>query len=360
MEIKETFSLQINNDTEKAQVNMTGIVPKEKIESEKETVLKRLQKEKKIDGFREGSTPIDVVERAVGSLEVWRQSTHEVIMKYFPEIIAQEGLAPIGSPNLQLTAIPDNGDVSFQITFFTVPKVELPDYCSIVQKLELPTIQEEVSEEEVRDCITAIRKNLYKKDHPEEEVPANDADLPELTDEKIREISQHYTDKKMFTEGVRQSLLMEKKAQAKNEVQKKIVDAIMAETTIPIPEIIIEEDSKRAYDDFKKQAEHFGTTVEKYLEEQGMTEEQLQNQFKQEAGDRARIQLLLNAISAKEHIHADKATVEKEVVRFKERATDMTEEQIHTYIESLLTNEAVLQFLEKTARGAVNTPEAAK
>ena len=47
MEIKETFSLQINNDTEKAQVNITGIVPKEKIESEKETVLKRLQKEKK-------------------------------------------------------------------------------------------------------------------------------------------------------------------------------------------------------------------------------------------------------------------------------------------------------------------------
>ena len=299
-----------------------------------------------------------MVERVVGSLEVWRQSTHEVIMKYFPEIIAHEGLAPIGSPNLQLTAIPDNGDVSFQVTFFTVPKVELPDYCSIMQKLELSTTQEEVSDKEVDDCIVAIRRNLYKKDHPEEEAPVNDADLPELTDEKIREISQQYTDKKTFTEGVRQSLLMEKKAQAKNAMQKKTVDAIMAETTIPIPEIIIEEDSKRAYDDFKKQAEHFGTTVEKYLEEQAMTEEQLRNQFKQEAGDRARIQLLLNAISTKEHIHADKATVEKEVVRFKERATDMTEDQIHTYIESLLTNEAVLQFLEKTARSAVNTPEA--
>ena len=68
----------------------------------------------------------------------------------------------------------------------------------------------------------------------------------------------------------------------------------------------------------------------------------------------------MNAISAKEHIHADKDTIEKEVVRFKERATDMTKEQIYTYIESLLTNEAILQFLEKTARGAVNTPEAAK
>ena len=78
-----------------------------------------------------------------------------------------------------------------------------------------------------------------------------------------------------------------------------------------------------------------------------MSEGRLWERLRDEARKRAKIQLLLNTISTKEHIHANIDEVQQEVERFKKKQTDMTDEQIHTYITSLLTNEAVIQSLEK-------------
>ena len=135
--------------------------------------------------------------------------------------------------------------------------------------------------------------------------------------------------------------------QAHMNHRQKLLDAIIEKTTIRIPDILIEEEKNRAYEDFKKQAEQFNTTVENYLKAQNMTEEQLMKQFRDDAKKRAQVQLVLNAISAEKHIHPDKKQVEEEIQRFKKRNNDMTDDQIRTYIESILTNEAVLQVLEQ-------------
>ena len=344
---QQTFSLEIQKDEEKSHAEITGTVPREKIEEVRTSVLERLQKQKKIDGFRDGTAPLDIVERTVGSLEVWRQSTHEVIMRHFPEIVAEEGLAPLGSPNLQLTSMPVNGDVAFRISFFTMPKVTLPDYAAIVRAMDDPKAPEPATDEEVQQIVNDVRRSLYKKAHPEKQPPTDEKDLPELTDEYIQEISQQYKDRESFLKGVRESITAEKKMQARAMFRESMLDAIIAKTAITIPDVVVEEDSKRAYTDLEKQAERLGTTIAQYLKEQNINEEQLRGQLKEESKKRAHLQLVMNAISAKEHIHPDSKDVEKEVARFRDRAGDMTDEQVHTYIESILTNEAVMQFLEK-------------
>ncbi len=352
MNIQEMFSLTVNADEERSHVEMTGVIPKEKIQEVRSSVLNRLKKEKNMDGFRKGAAPDDIVEKTVGSLEVWRQGAHEVIMRNFPEIVAAEHVAPLGQPQLQLISIPDNGDVTFRISFFTMPRVQLPDYASVVKTVVAPEEITEVSDEDVRQVLLDIRRGIYKREHPDRDPPADEKELPEITDERVREISQQHNDKEGFVTGLRESIIAEKNMQTRMEFRQKLMNAVIAETTVSIPEILIEEEKNRAYEDFKKQAEHFGTTVEKYLEAQGMTEEQLVRQFREDAKKRAQTQLVLNAVSAKEHIHADRESVEKESARFKQRANDMTDEQIHTYIESMLTNEAVLQFLERQNKGA--------
>ena len=112
---------------------------------------------------------------------------------------------------------------------------------------------------------------------------------------------------------------------------------------------MVEEESKRAYEEMKAQASHFNTTIEEYLKAQNMSEGKLWEQLRDDARKRAKIQLILNAISTQENIHANIDEVQKEVERFKKKQTDMSDDQIHTYITSLLTNEAVVQSLEKIA-----------
>lgn len=350
MRTRELFSLTIEKDGEKSRVRITGTVPKEKIKEARAETLKKIGEKKKIDGFREGAAPPEVVERSVGALEVWQSAAQEVIAGNFAEMMAEEGLAPLGSPNMKFTAVPVGGDVSFEVEFFIMPDIDMPDYKAIVEGMEAFGEPEPATDEEVRRIVTDIRRNIYKKENPEKDLPKEE-DLPELTDEQAREITGRNEDAKSFVKGVRESITEEKKARARAECRQKILDAIREKTKIALPEIIVDEESKRAYNDLKARAEHLGTTIEEYLKNEGMTEEQLWERLKKEAEERSKVQLIMNTISAKENIHADREAVEKEVKRLKERGNGGNDEQIYMYIESLLTNEAVMRFLEARVGG---------
>ena len=347
MNIKETFSLKVERHDEISRADIQGVVPKEKIQEARSAVLEHLQKEKKIDGFRDGTAPLDVVERTVGALEVWRQSAHEVIMRNFPEILAAEKLVPLGSPSLSFVSIPNGGDVEFHVSFFTMPKVTLPDYVAIVRQMEGPKEAETATEEDVQQVVNDVRRSLYKKAHPEKDFPTDDKELPELTDAYVQEISHQYKDLDGFLKGVRESITREKKMQEQGKFRQKILDAVLEKTPVTIPENIIEEDSKNAYADFEKRVERFNMTVESYLKEQDMTEKELREEIKDESRKRAHTQLVMNSIAVKENINADSKEVEKEVERFKQRKSDMNDDQIRTYIETLLVNEMVMRFLEE-------------
>lgn len=349
MTTQEQFSIQTHKDNKKAHTKIEGVVPKDMISKVYDEVLQKIGKNKKINGFRQGTAPAEVVEREVGSLEVWRQGAQEVITKHFAEIVAGEEVVPLGQPQLQITSIADKGDVSFNMQFYVMPEVTLPEYKVLLQNLEKPEEPKGATDEEVQQVLLDVRKGLYKKAHPEKDLPKDESDLPELTDTYIQEISQQHKDIESFKKGVQESITQEKALQARALFRQKIIDTIVENTTITIPEIMVEEESKRAYDEMKSQANHFNTTIEEYLKAQNMSEGKLWEQLRDDARKRAKIQLILNTISTQENIHANIDEVQKEVERFKKKQTDMDDDQIHTYITSLLTNEAVVQSLEKIA-----------
>lgn len=357
MTIQEKFSIKTHKDAEKSHARIDGVIPKDDIEAARKTILGRLGKEKKIDGFRDGHAPTEIIEREVGSLEIWRQSAQEVITKNFAEIIAEEKIVPLGHPQMQITSIADRSDVSFYIQFHILPEVSLPEYKTFIKNMEKPEEPKEATNNEVQQVVIDIRKGIYKKAHPEKDLPSDENNLPELTDTYIQEVSQQYRDVESFLQGVRESITKEKALQARALFRQKILDTIAEKTAINIPEIMIEEESKRAYEDLKAQAEHFNTTIEEYLKAQKITKEKLWEQLKNDAKKRAKMQLIMNTISIQEHIHANKKEVEKEVERFKKRETGMNENQLYTYVETLLTNEAVIQSLEKIVTEQEENPK---
>ena len=349
MTTQEQFSIKTHKDGEKAHAKIEGVVPKDMIHAVRDEVLRRIGEKKKIDGFREGNAPPEIVEQEVGSLEVWRQSAQEVITKNFAEIVAGEEVVPLGQPQLQITSVANKSDVSFQIQFYVMPEVTLPDYRTLLQNLEKPEEPKEATDEEVQQVLLDMRKELYKKVHPEKDFPKDDGDLPELTDTYVQEVSQQYKDIESLKKGVQESITQEKALQARALFRQKILDIIAENTPISIPEIMIEEESKRAYEEMKSQAQHFNTTIEEYLKAQNMSEGKLWEQLRDDARKRAKVQMIMNTVSTQENIRANIDEIEKEVERFKKKQTDMNDDQIHTYITSLLTNEAVIQSLEKIA-----------
>ena len=352
MKLQELFSLAVERDNEKSLVTVTGVVPKDKIEAERAGVLAEMVKRKKIDGFREGHAPAEVVERAVGSLEVWRLSAREVIERVFPEILAEEKLTPLGSPQLQFTAIADRADASFRMVFYLMPEVVLPDdYLSALGEVAVPSASVTATDEDVNRVIVDIRRSMYADAHPEQPLPEDENALPDLTDAYIQSISKQHANVPDFLEDVRNNITEEKRMQERAVFRQKMLDAIIAKTTVTVPEIVVAEDAKRMYDDFTARAEQFGTTVEKYLAAQNLSEEQLQEQMRADAKKRAAVQFTVNAISAKEHIHASEEDIASGVAQMKQRGGNQSDEQLRVYVESFLTHEAVMRFLEEK-RGA--------
>ena len=255
MDTKNKFKLQIKKDEEKSSLEIEGVVEKDMIQDIKDEVLKMMSKNKKIDGFRDGNAPIGLIEKSVDPLEVWKQSAQEVIIKNFPEMVAGEKLVPIGSPKLELTKIAVGSDVSFKLNFFVMPKIELPDYKALIKEVEKPKKPEGATDSEIKQVTIDLRRSFYKKSHPEKEIPKDENELPELTDQFIQEISGKYKDVEGFKLGVKESITKEKQIQSRDEFRQRILDKLIDNTNFVIPEVIIERRNKTIFFEIRKPSE---------------------------------------------------------------------------------------------------------
>ena len=339
------FSLTVSRDSEASSVTLTGTIPSSSIAEVRDRTLQHLAKEVDLDGFRKGEAPLSIVAQHFGDLSVWQRSAQEALTAHFPEILAEHSLMPIGPPQLSFTSVPVGGDVGFSLTFFVLPEITLPDYAALAASIPAKEV-EPATDEEVSQVLLDIRRSLYKKAHPEKEIPEDVSALPEITDAHIQELSTTYSDTESFEKGLRENITSEKQMQAQARRRDEILSAIVKHTPFTVPSLLIDEEFKRTYEQFTTQISHLGSTVEEYLTSQNLTQEKLEEQMRAEGEKRSRVQLILNAISVKENILPDSEMVAKETERLKGRLKDLSEEEVRQYVASLLTNDAVLSFLE--------------
>jgi len=87
-----------------------------------------------------------------------------------------------------------------------------------------------------------------------------------------------------------------------------------------------------------------------YLKHIKKTKEDLRGEWHTDAEKRSKVQMVLNKIAVLEDLHADKDKLDKEVKALMEHYKDASEDRARDYVESILTNEKVFEFLENTAK----------
>ena len=90
----------------------------------------------------------------------------------------------------------------------------------------------------------------------------------------------------------------------------------------------------------------FNIPYDDYLKRVGKTEEQLKDDFREQAKKRAKLQLTLNKIAEVEKIEAEKEAVEHEMKHALEHFPEAKPELLQIHIETVLRNEKVLRMLE--------------
>ena len=142
-------------------------------------------------------------------------------------------------------------------------------------------------------------------------------ELPELDDEFASEVSEFDTLAE-YKEDVKKKLAEKKEAEAKDKKEEAVIEAIIADAKMEIPEAMIETQQRQMVDDFAQRLSMQGLTVEQYYQFTGLDHEKMLEQVRPTAEKRIKSRLVLEAVVAAENITTDDADYEEEVKKLAE------------------------------------------
>ena len=142
-------------------------------------------------------------------------------------------------------------------------------------------------------------------------------ELPELDDEFASEVSEFDTLAE-YKEDIKKNLAEKKEKDAKNQKEDAVIDAIINDSDMEIPDAMIEAQQKQMVDDFAQRIQMQGIKMEQYFQLTGTNYDALLEQVKPQAEKRIKSRLVLEAVVAKENIEASEEEYGKETERMAE------------------------------------------
>ena len=181
-------------------------------------------------------------------------------------------------------------------------------------------------------------------------------ELPELNDEFAGEVSEFETLEE-YKNDVKSKLSLKKQKDAATENENHVVDKVVENAQMDIPEPMIDSQVNNMVNDYARRMQSQGLSLEQYMQFTGMTIETLKEQMKPQAVKRIQTRLVLEAIVKAENITVSDEAVEKEIADMAE-SYKMEVAQIKEYVgengieqmkEDLAVQEAV-DFLVAEAK----------
>ena len=137
-------------------------------------------------------------------------------------------------------------------------------------------------------------------------------ELPALDDEFASEVSEFDTLEE-YKKDVKETLTIEKEKAAREAKEAAVIDAIIADSEMDIPEAMITTQQKQMIDEFAQRMQMQGLSMEQYFQFTGATLDKMMEQVKPQAETRIKSRLVLEAVAAKEGIEATEEDYEEEI-----------------------------------------------
>ena len=142
-------------------------------------------------------------------------------------------------------------------------------------------------------------------------------ELPELNDEFAGEVSEFETMDE-YKSDIRAKLAETKQQQATTENENNVVEKVVENAAMEIPDAMIDEQVREMINDYARRMQSQGISLEQYMQFTGMTIEKLQEQSRPQAEKRIRTRLVLEAVVAAENIQVSDEAVDAEIAKMAE------------------------------------------
>lgn len=385
----------------------------------------------KIEGFRDGKAPRNVVVNKIGEARVISAAAELAIEKFYPQAARDEKLRPISFPSVAVEQGGLDTPLIFSAEVSVMPEVKLGDYSKIRVKREVP----EVSDQMIEETLEGMRKKMAEynevereakegdwteidftgfvddkefpggasKNHPmiigekmfipgfeeglvgmkageEEEIEVTFPDeyhAKELagkpakfkvTLHKVKEVSYPDVDDAFAKKASKFETLDELKAdvrkfmeedanrKADEKIREEAIKELVKLVELDVPEELVEQELTAMINDLKGKIANAQMTFEDYLGKAGTNEAGLKSQWREQAVERVKAGLVLDAMATKEEIKVEHDEVHAEIDKLKAQYPDQAEEiekhyggHNHGHLESQLRTRKVVDRLVEMA-----------
>lgn len=148
------------NNISETKVSLKMAADADLLKKSKDEVLKTLAKDVRVEGFREGKAPLNLVEKNIDPSRLQSEFLQTALNHMYAEAAREERLRPVAQPEVNIAKFVPFSELEAEATVEVVGEVKLPDYKKI--KLEKPKTS--VTAKEIDEVIKQLQTREATKD----------------------------------------------------------------------------------------------------------------------------------------------------------------------------------------------------
>jgi trigger factor len=138
-------------------------------------------------------------------------------------------------------------------------------------------------------------------------------ELPKLDDEFAKDVDDEVETLDALKEKIKTRLENSKKHEAEHNLRDTVVEKAAANAEVEVPDVMINSEVNRMLQEFEQRLQMQGMNLELYFQFSGQDENALREQMKEEAVNRVRVNLTLEAIAKAENLEVTDEEVNAEL-----------------------------------------------
>lgn len=169
----------------KSQIEIDFEITSEEFNKYIDKALEHFKKHVKVDGFRKGNVPKEIVERETGPENLLMEAGDIAVKESYTRFVNENNLEPISEPELHIIKIAKGNPFLFKVKVSLLPELELPDYKKIALQVLSGQATIAVDEQEIQEALNYLQKSRAKFSQIEREVQNGDFVEIEYKNENI-------------------------------------------------------------------------------------------------------------------------------------------------------------------------------
>lgn len=167
------MNIEIKN-LPKSRIEINFELAAEEFEPFVEKAAATLSQNVKIEGFRPGKAPRDLVEKKVGQSALYEEAAELAVRKTYVAAVLEKNLNVIGRPEIQILKLAPKNPFNYKAVAAVLPEIKLPDYKTIAAETKSRAKPAEVPEKEINEALEYLRKSRAKNSAADREAKTGD------------------------------------------------------------------------------------------------------------------------------------------------------------------------------------------